>query len=579
MLTLAGCPPKANDPAPEPNGNKTGKKTLVSPPSEAGQTAMRFVSDPTLQEMRVVYENGKDGGALSIVETLGGGVGILDYDADGRDDLFLPIGGTIDADRTLGPLPSRLLRNATPLDDASPSALDWQDVSESSGAAATPMYSHGAACCDYDNDGFRDVLLTGYRRLQLLRNMGDGSFVDVTDQAGLLADDTHSTTAAWGDLNRDGWADLYVTHYTDWGPGNDPACGNGRNPEVCSPKRFGPLDDAIYLSDGDGTFSPAAGLDLSGGKGLAVMLADVDGDAMLDAIVANDTTENHLYMNQTAPGEASLSLREDAIGRGMAFDDQAGMTGSMGIALSDYNGDQRPDFFVSNYEQELFALYRNEGDGDFTHVSKRVGLQLLGRLMVTFGCVACDFDADGDEDVALVNGHVMYNPINTPMAQLPLLLEMRRRTVNGRETRTLSRTQPGGYFSQPHVGRGLADADLDRDGRRDLAVSHTLEPAEALLNRTPTEGRTLGLVLVGTADSREPIGTVVLARLASGRVLYRQLVGGVSYLSTPARDLPLAWPADDPPESIEIRWPTGEPTTIAADAIGDRDRLVVVQGD
>ena len=567
MALLAGCPP-GDDPTPSATDPAAGAAPPAGPP-------IAFVSDAGLLDQEVIYDNGEADGTFAIVESLGGGVGVLDFDNDGRDDLVIPGGGRFDDQTRPQPLESggvRLLRQTGRDGDR----LLWEDVTGaaglgSEGIGTTRHYVHGAACCDYDNDGFRDVLLTGYGGVQLLRNRTDGTFEDVTDASGLDADTLWSSSAAWGDLNRDGRADLYITHYVNWSPENDPYCGTSQQQDVCAPKQFDPLPDAVFLQQPDGTFARAA-VELPPGKGLAVMLADLDGDRDLDVLVANDTTPNFFLRNDTPPG-GELVLVEEGQPMGLALDDMSAANGSMGIALTDFNNDTRPDLWVTNFESELFALYRNEGVGGFTHVSRRLGINRIGTLMVSFGCVAGDFDADGDEDVAIANGHIVHHPTNAPLRQKPVLL-----TADGGK---FVRAEPGGYFSEPHLGRGLATGDFDRDGRLDLVYAHTLEPYELLLNRTPTEGETRVLRLVGTVDAREPAGTAVVATLASGRTLYRQLAGGTSYLSSSSPIIHLAWPSDDPLRSIEVRWPSTDPVTLPADALvpGDTGEVVITQGE
>ena len=567
-VALLGCPP-------DEASTTGGTNAPVARSTQSAAPGFVFDTDAGLQSLRVQYDNGMDAGKFSIVESLGGGIGVLDFDSDGRDDLVVPLGGIFADDAAPQPHPSvgvRLLRQVDR--DGSNEALAWEDVTEAAGLGSTRHYNHGAACCDYDNDGDRDFLLTGYGGVQLFRNEGDGTFADVTDESGLNADTLWSSTAAWGDLNRDGHADLFVAHYVDWSPENDPVCGTGENRDVCAPKQFQGLPDAIYLSNGDGTFRPS-GVDLKAGKGLAAMLADLDADGDLDVIVANDTVANFYYRNDTPRGSEKLTLVEEGLAMGLALDHMAAANGSMGLALTDFNDDGRPDLWVTNFESELFALYRNEGPGGFSHVSSRTGVNQIGTMMVSFGCVAGDLDADGDEDVAVANGHIVHKPVNAPLRQKPVLLA----AEDGR----FVRTEPAGYFSEPHLGRGLATADFDRDGRLDLVYSHTLEPAELLLNRTPG-GQTCTLRLVGTVDAREPAGTAVVATLASGRTLYRQLVGGTSYLSTSAPIVHFGWPDDDPLQSVEVRWPTGEPTRLDAselipggDTTGSRAPVRIVQ--
>lgn len=499
----------------------------------------------------MVYQNGEGFGLNAILESLGGGVGVLDFDRDGQSDLWFPQGGTIRSDSIQG-LPSRLLRRSGP---------GYEDVSAAAGMATAKRYSHGCATADFDEDGFPDVLVTGYGGLTLWRNMGDGTFEDVTTSAGLV-DDQWSSSAGWGDLNHDGVLDLYVAHYVDWSLANNPPCrGPIGQPDVCPPRQFQGLDDVVYLGQGDGRFADATrqcGL-VSGGKGLGVLLADLDNDGDTDVYVANDTTNNFLYLNQ---GDGRLEER--GLISGAAVDDLAVANGSMGIALADFDQDGQGDLWVSNYEDEVFALYRGLGAGNFLHVSTQTGVRTLGTLLVGFGCVTGDFDLDGDEDFAAANGHVVHHPRNAPLLQQPLLLE----NLSGQRFR---RVEPaaGSYLSQSWSGRGLVTLDHNEDGRLDLLFVNTLQPAALLINESRSAGRALRLQLMGTQSNRDAIGARVMLTLADGRVLMRQVFGGGSYLSTSDRTLHFGIPQNQRVAGVEIAWPSGEITKLSP---GDIER-------
>lgn len=528
----AGCRPTAT-PAP----------VNSAPAVRPAGAAIQWESSAAIRAAKVVYDNGSSAGRNAILESLGGGVAVVDYDHDGQLDLCFPAGGSFVESRTQG-LPTRLMRQR--------GLEQFDDVGSFARLAVPRRYSHGCSVADYNNDGFADLLITGFGGLTLWENLGDGTFADVT-QAAALDDASWSSSAAWCDVNNDGVPDLYVAHYVNWSFDNDPPCqGPAGSRDVCPPRQFDGLDDVLYLGQGDGVFRNAtatAGLSPQG-KGLGVLVYDVDDDGDQDIYVANDTVPNFLYLNR---GDATFE--EQGMLAGAAVDDMASPNGSMGLAVTDYDGDGKMDLFVTNYEDELFALYRNLGSATFQHVSRRTGLNRLGTLFVGFGCVAADLDADGDEDIAVANGHVVHHPRNAPVKQSRLLL------LNQSAGR-FERFDPEGQeaeFSRPAIGRGVVTGDLDRDGRLDLVFSNSNEPAELFYNRSqPASGAVQGLIVRfrGVRSTRDAPGLRAELETSSGTQV-RQLIGGGSYLSTSELAAIWYWTSDTQPRNLRVRWPSG----------------------
>ncbi len=492
------------------------------------------------------YRNGREADHSTILESLGGGVGWLDFDRDGWLDLVLPGGGAFATDPGVVGLPSALYRNIA--------GRSFGAVTAPACLASAVLYTHGVAIADYDHDGFQDIVFTGYGPVQFWKNLGDGTFAEGGRAAGL--DDEHwSSSAGWADLNGDHHLDLYVAHYVNWSFQNHPDCPSSQpgTREICPPRSFEPLPDVVYFSSGDGTFrnaTVAAGLRRDG-KGLGVLLCDVEPDGDVDIYVANDTTDNFLYLNS-----GSGTFEETGLSRGVALDDLGAPNGSMGVNLCDFNRDGRPDIWVTNYERESNALYRNEGNGYFLHVSQRLGITDLGDLFVGFGTACEDFDGDGDQDLMIANGHVIKYPHPATRKQLPLLIE------DTGERFVRMPAPPENYFARAHEGRGLATADFDRDGDVDAAISNLNEPAALLENQFPIPARWVALTLVGTQSNRDAVGARVDFQSAGG-VLHHQVVGGGSYLSHSSRTIHFAWPAEEQAPAIVIHWPSGLRQTLA----------------
>jgi enediyne biosynthesis protein E4 len=508
----------------------------------AAETAPpQFVDATQASGVLSIYRNGEEAGHRSIVESLGGGVGVADYDRDGLPDLFFPGGGSLTAGEPLAGLPGSLWRNL--------GRLQFANVAGPATIESAPCYSHGVASADFDSDGFADVLVTGYGGLQLFCNRGDGTFVESGLAAGLV-DERWSSSAAWGDFDGDGNVDLYVVHYVNWSWQNHPYCPASvpDRRETCSPLDFQPLPDLLYWNQGDGTFRPdtAATAVAEPGKGLGVIAVDVNADQLLDLYVANDTTANFLFLNR-----GDRRFEEAGVASGTAYDQRGLPNGSMGVATLDYNRDLVPDLWVTNYENETFALYHNDGQGLFRCLTESAGIAALGTLYVGFGTVAGDFTNTGLEDLVVTNGHVMQHPRYSTVAQEPLYL---RNSGRGKFARL--KFPAGHYFATAHRGRGVVASDLDLDGQLDLVFSHVNEPATILRQQSKPQGSWVSLVLVGRSTNRDGIGARVVLETSQGSQL-RQVVGGGSYLSQNPYEVRFGLPKEARCERAIITWPSG----------------------
>ncbi len=482
-------------------------------------------------------------------ETMGGGVALLDFDGDGWLDVYAVGGGSFG--NTPVSLPARqrdrLFRNKR---DGT-----FEDVTERAGLAALPGgYGHGVAVGDFDNDGRPDLFVTRWRSYALYRNSADGRFVDVTARAGLGGDRDWPTSAAFGDLDGDGDLDLYVCHYTDWDPERTPPCPHPIDPKrhgYCVPRGLGAMPDHVFRNDG-GTFvdvSEPSGVRKADrdGRGLGVVIADLDDDGRPDIFVANDMTPNFLYRNL---GGSRFEEVGELSGAGSTGDGayQAGM----GIACGDLDGDGRPDLAVTNFFGESTAFYHNFGNGLFANHTAAIGLAAPTRHVLGFGIAFFDANNDGRLDLAQTNGHVIdYRPtIPYAMPSQLFLGDSSGHLVEASE-------RAGAPWSTSRLGRGLATGDLDNDGRLDLLIVSERKPLAYFHNLGPA-GHFVSFKLEGRypGSNRDAVG-VRLTLTAGGRRQVAMRIGGGSFLSASDDRLHFGLGEATHVDLIEIRWPSG----------------------
>jgi RNA polymerase sigma factor (sigma-70 family) len=496
------------------------------------------------------YHNGEEADHYTLLESVGGGVGLIDYDGDGLLDLFLPGGGSFagEGNKRITGRPCKLYRNL--------GKFRFKDETKEVGLDKVDFYTHGCAVTDYDRDGWPDLLVTGYGRLALYHNESDGRggrrFVDVTRKAGLL-DSRWSTSAAWADLDGDGYPDLYVCRYADWSFDNNPVCSTDGKRDICPPKRFNALPHQVYHNNGDGTFTDAskeAGL-RDTGKGLGVIAVDVNADGKPDVFVANDTVANFLYVNRSVPGK--IRLEEVGLVAGVAHNELGTPTGSKGLEALDYDNTGRPALWVTNYEGEVHSLFHNERGGSFRFTSRAAGIAALGQLSVGWGTGALDLDHDGWLDLFITNGHVLRFPGGkAAAAQRPTLL----RNQAGKFVDISDRGGP--YFRGVHRGRGAALGDLDNDGRIDLVISHLNEPVVLLRNEARTApNHWLGVELAGRKQ-RDVAGARLVLEVEGLRPQTRFAKGGGSFASAGDGRHVFGLGKAKRPGKLTVYWPSGK---------------------
>jgi hypothetical protein len=485
-----------------------------------------------------------------LIETMGSGVALFDYDNDGRLDIFVVNGAPLSDPTPKGTIPQK----------AGP--RDWnrlfhqrkdgtfEDVTEKAGLQGVG-YGMGVAVGDYDNDGFEDLYVTAYGGNKLYHNNGDGTFSDVTERAG-VAGGGWSTSAAWVDLDGDGLLDLVVLRYLQW-DFDDIYCGERREGyrSYCHPDSFRPIAPLVYHNNGKGHFTEIAqkaGLSLPC-KGLGIALADYDRDGRIDLFFANDSMPEFLYHNK-----GTGTFEEVALQSGVAVDSEGHSYAGMGVDFADYNNDGLPDLVVTDLASQIYALYRNNGDGTFNYESYPSGIGLMTMKHSGWGVRFLDFDNDGWKDLLITQGHDL-DTIQLTFPDLRYKEPMLLARNTGKGFVDVS-AQAGDVFQKAWVGRGLATGDIDNDGRLDAVVTTNDGAPHVLHNATQNQNHWLTLELVGHRSNRDAIGAEVKLVTAKGSQWAIVTTAG-SYLSSSDKRVHFGLGSESVAQNIEIRWPSG----------------------
>jgi hypothetical protein len=486
-----------------------------------------------------------------LLETMGSGVALFDYDNDGLLDLFCANGAPLADPTAPGTIPrktgpaywNRLYHQKK---DGT-----FEDVTQKAGLAGAG-YDMGIAVGDYDNDGYEDLYVTGYGGNHLYHNNGNGTFTDVTQSSG-TGGSGWSTSAAWVDLDNDGLLDLVVLRYMKW-DFSDIWCGEHEpgHRAYCHPDLFPPIAPLVYHNEGNGHFTEEAakvGLDKPG-KGLGIAIGDYDRDGHIDLFVANDSMLEFLYHNK-----GNGTFEENGLMSEVAVDGDGKTYAGMGVAFQDADNDGLPDLMVTDLANQKYALYKNNGDGSFTYDTYSSGVGGETLLHSGWGTAFLDYDNDGLKDLVVAQGHDIDN-ISLDFPQLhykePLLLLHN----DGGEKFTDVSAASGGVFKERWVGRGLARGDLNNDGRPDLVVSTNDGPTYVVMNETKNANHWITLELVGHKSNRDAIGAVIQLTTAKGPQWWTVSTAG-SYLSSSDKRAHFGLGTEAEAKSIEIHWPSG----------------------
>ncbi len=499
-----------------------------------------------------------------LIETMTGGVALLDYDNDGYLDIFVVNGARIHAGQSDTEVP----------DKSSPEYWNrlyhnnhdgtFTDVTEKAGVRGTG-YGMGVAVADYDNDGFADLFVTNFGSAILYHNNRNGTFTDVTAKAGVKTTGWMSS-AGFFDYDNDGKPDLFICRYLDWNFSKNVYCGSreagGRS--YCHPDNFKPISNYLFHNNGDGTFtdvSVKSHIAASPGKGLGVAFADFNNDGRMDISVANDSFPQFLFLNN---GDGTFT--ENGVAAGVAFTDDGKTFAGMGTDAADVDDDGKPDIVTTALSNETYGYFHNSGNGMFDYDTNVSRLGEMTRLYGGWGMRILDYDNDGYKDLFFANSHVMDNIERTQphieyMEPLLLLRQVNRKFVN-------VSAQSGTVFSEKWASRGAAFGDIDNDGDIDVVVVTCGGALYVLRNEGGNQNGWIGLDLRGTRSNRDGIGAKVKLISDSGKVQYGMVTTTGSYQSAQDKRLYFGVGEERSIQRIQIAWPSGTKQVIEKPPLG-----------
>lgn len=560
LVLVSGCKQQPsvkvlqNTPSPtsQPAPTQPAQMKAAEPAAVRSSGPVRFTDVTDKAGIHFRHNNGAFGKKY-LPETMGSGVCVLDYDNDGWQDILFINSMDWPGHHSANSLPALYHNNGNGT---------FTDVTRQAGLAVK-MYGLGCAVADYDNDGFKDIYITALDGNHLFHNLGNGKFTDVTARAG-VKNPGFATSAVWFDYDNDGRLDLFVLHYVDWSIATDQFCSlDGKNKSYCTPEAYKGQSATLYRNLGNGRFEDVtkkAGLYDPSSKSLGVTLLDYDNDGWLDLFVTNDTQPNKLYHNNR-----NGTFTDAAFSAGVAFSDAGKARAGMGTDTADYDESGRQSLVIGNFTNESMSLYHNDGSGLFTDKATESDIAAASAKSLTFSTFFFDYDLDGWPDIFALNGHVADDvSVTQPTlhyAESPLLFRNKGKAHFENVT-----DKVGSALRQPVVGRGAAYLDFDNDGDLDLVVTTSNGPAKLLRNDNGNQNDMLRVRTIGTQSNRDGIGARITVKTNRGMHLFEMVKSGSSYLSQ--SEMPLTFGLGKPDAaksvSLDIIWPSGKKESLSA---------------